>query len=135
MNFARLADAVRPAPSDASTYTSLADASPDEEDDGEVQGTIQLPPPQTDTDCGSIREELDNLVASVTADHVNAKNVLHSVVVDVSCASYNNRNIFKTYLLYLGGFLMAGDDDWPAVAGNLRKARKIWTRMMRILGR
>ena len=30
---------------------------------------------------------------------------------------------------------MAGDDDWPAVAGNLRKARKSWTWMTRVLGR
>ena len=26
-------------------------------------------------------------------------------------------------------------DDWPAVAGNLQKARKSWGRMLRILSR
>ena len=36
-------------------------------------------------------------------------------------------------LKYLGRILTAGDDDWPAVAGNLGKARKIWGRMKRVL--
>ena len=27
---------------------------------------------------------------------------------------------------YLGRTLTAGDDDWPAMAGNLGKARKSW---------
>ena len=30
---------------------------------------------------------------------------------------------------------MEGDDDWPAVAGNLVKARKRWGRMQEILSR
>ena len=37
-------------------------------------------------------------------------------------------------LKYLGRVLTAGDDNWPEVAGKLRKARKIWTKMTRILG-
>ena len=36
---------------------------------------------------------------------------------------------------YLGRVMMAGDDDWPAVAGNLAKARKSWGRLLRILSR
>ena len=36
---------------------------------------------------------------------------------------------------YLGRILTAGDDDWPAVAGNLGKARKRWGRPKRILSR
>ena len=40
-----------------------------------------------------------------------------------------------TSFKYLGRVLTAGDDDWLAVAGNLRKARESWTRMTRILGR
>ena len=36
---------------------------------------------------------------------------------------------------YLGRILTAGDDDWPAVAGNLGKARKSWGRLKRILRR
>ena len=36
---------------------------------------------------------------------------------------------------YLGRTLTAGDDDWPAVAGNLGKARKIWGGLQRILSR
>ena len=31
--------------------------------------------------------------------------------------------------------MTAGDDDCPAVAGNLVKARKIWGRLARILSR
>ena len=27
---------------------------------------------------------------------------------------------------YLGRVMTAGDDDWPAVAGNLKKARRSW---------
>ena len=30
--------------------------------------------------------------------------------------------------------MTAGENNWPAVAVNLRKAQKIWTRMTRILG-
>ena len=33
---------------------------------------------------------------------------------------------------YLGRVLTEGDDDWPAVAGNLRKARKSWGRLHEI---
>ena len=36
---------------------------------------------------------------------------------------------------YLERILMAGDNDWAAVAGNLGKARKSWGRLHRILSR
>ena len=36
---------------------------------------------------------------------------------------------------YLGRVMTAGDDNWPAVAGNLVKARKIWGRLLQILSR
>ena len=36
---------------------------------------------------------------------------------------------------YLGRLLTATDDDWPAVAGNIRKARVRWGRLARVLGR
>ena len=36
---------------------------------------------------------------------------------------------------YLGRILTEGDDDWPAVAGNLVKARKRWGRLQWILSR
>ena len=36
---------------------------------------------------------------------------------------------------YLGRLLTATDDDWPAVAGNIRKARVSWGRLARVLGR
>ena len=36
---------------------------------------------------------------------------------------------------YLGRLLTAMDDDWPAVAGNIQKARRSWGRLEKILGR
>ena len=36
---------------------------------------------------------------------------------------------------YLGRILMATDDDWPAVVGNLEKARRSWGRLSRVLCR
>ena len=36
---------------------------------------------------------------------------------------------------YLGRILTEGNDDWPAVAGNLAKARKSWGRLQVILSR
>ena len=34
---------------------------------------------------------------------------------------------------YLGKVLTVGYEDWQAVSGKLRKSRKIWVRMTRIL--
>ena len=39
-----------------------------------------------------------------------------------------------TLFKYLGLTLTTSDDDCPAVAGNLSKARKSWERLLRILG-
>ena len=39
-----------------------------------------------------------------------------------------------TYFKYMGRFLTAVDDDWPAVVGNLTKFWKSWARLSRILG-
>ena len=36
---------------------------------------------------------------------------------------------------YLGWVMTAGDDDWPAVAENLAKARRSWGRLQRIFRR
>ena len=36
---------------------------------------------------------------------------------------------------YLGRLLTATDDDWTAVAGNIHKARRIWGRLAKLLGR
>ena len=38
-------------------------------------------------------------------------------------------------LKYLGQVLIAGEDNWPSVIGNLKKARKSWAWLTRILGR
>ena len=40
-----------------------------------------------------------------------------------------------TKFRYLGRILTNTDDDWPAVAMNLQKARATWGRLARILGR
>ena len=44
-------------------------------------------------------------------------------------APLENMTTFK----YLGHLLTAGDDGWPAVVGNLRKARKSWGQLFWIL--
>ena len=36
---------------------------------------------------------------------------------------------------YLGRILTATDDDWPAVAGNLSKAKRSWGRLAKVLSR
>ena len=36
---------------------------------------------------------------------------------------------------YLGRLLTAMDDNWPAVAGNIKKARGSWGRLAQVLGR
>ena len=36
---------------------------------------------------------------------------------------------------YLGRIMTAGEDDWPAVAGNLVKSQKSWGSLTRILSR
>ena len=40
-----------------------------------------------------------------------------------------------TKFKYMGRVMTAGDDDWPAVAGNLVKAWKSWGRLARILSK
>ena len=40
-----------------------------------------------------------------------------------------------TEFRYLGRLLTATDDDWPAVAGNIKKARRSWGWMAQVLGR
>ena len=49
--------------------------------------------------------------------------------------AYRTKMREVTEFWYLGIILTNTDDDWPAVAGNLRKARVTWGRLARILGR
>ena len=49
--------------------------------------------------------------------------------------AYGDKMRAVTEFRYLGRVMTNTDDDWPAVAGNLRKARVIWGRLARILGR
>ena len=46
-------------------------------------------------------------------------------------APLENMTAFK----YMGRVMTAGDDDWPAVVGNLQRARKSWGRLSQILSR
>ena len=49
--------------------------------------------------------------------------------------AYGKKMRAVTEFWYLGRIMTNTDDDWPAVAGNLRKARVTWGRLARILGR
>ena len=40
-----------------------------------------------------------------------------------------------TEFRYLGRILTATDDNWPAAAGNIKKARRSWEQLARVLGR
>ena len=40
-----------------------------------------------------------------------------------------------TEFKYLGRILTATDDNWPAVVGNLGKARRSWGRLSRVIDR
>ena len=49
--------------------------------------------------------------------------------------AYGKKMRAVTEFCYLGRILTSTDDDWPAVARNIRKARVTWGRLARILGR
>ena len=49
--------------------------------------------------------------------------------------AYRRRLYSVEEFRYLGGGLTATDDDWPAVARNLHRARTTWGRLARMLGR
>ena len=49
--------------------------------------------------------------------------------------AYGKKMRAVTEFRYLGRIMTNTDDDWPAVAGNIRKARVTWGRLARILGR
>ena len=49
--------------------------------------------------------------------------------------AYGTKMRTVTEFKYLGRVLTNTDDDWPAVAGKIRKARASWGRLARILGR
>ena len=48
--------------------------------------------------------------------------------------AYGKKMRAVTEFRYLGRILTNTDDDWPAVVGNLRKARMTWGRLASILG-
>ena len=49
--------------------------------------------------------------------------------------AYGTKMRAVTEFRYLGRVMTNMDDNWPAVAGNIRKARASWGRLARILGR
>ena len=49
--------------------------------------------------------------------------------------TYGTKMRAVTEFKYLGRVMTNTDDDWSAVAGNIRKARASWGRLARILGR
>ena len=49
--------------------------------------------------------------------------------------AYGKQMRAVTEFRYLGRVLTDTDDDWPAVAGNIRKVRVSWGRLARVLGR
>ena len=61
-----------------------------------------------------------------TETRENAERVFHA---------YGKRVEAVSEFRYLGRLLTATDDDWPAVAGNIRKSRVSWGRLARVLGR
>ena len=54
--------------------------------------------------------------------------------LEIALKAYGEPLETVTLFKYMGQAMTAGDDDWPLVAGNLRKDWKSWTRMTRILG-
>ena len=49
--------------------------------------------------------------------------------------AYGKKMRAVTEFKYLERVVTNTDDDWPAVAGNIREARASWGRLSRILGR
>ena len=49
--------------------------------------------------------------------------------------AYGKQMRSVTEFQYLGRVLTATDDEWPAVAGNIRKAQVSWGHLARVLGR
>ena len=57
------------------------------------------------------------------------------VTSDKALHAYGTQMRAVTEFKYLGRVLTNTDDDWPAVAGNIKQARENWGRLARILGR
>ena len=49
--------------------------------------------------------------------------------------AYGSPLDMMTSFKYLGQVISAADYDWPAVVGNLAKAREVWRSLTQILGR
>ena len=55
--------------------------------------------------------------------------------LELAFSAYGQPMETVTEFRYLGRLLTATGDDWPAVAGNIKKARRSWGRLARVLGR
>ena len=56
-------------------------------------------------------------------------------VTEKALHAYGKKMRAVTEFWYLGRVMTNTENDWPAVAGNLRKAQVSWGRLARILGR
>ena len=56
-------------------------------------------------------------------------------ITEMAFKAYGNKLEAVPSFKYLGRTMTAGDDSWPAVAGNLAKARNSWGRLTQILSR
>ena len=54
--------------------------------------------------------------------------------MEVDFQAYGRPLVVVSKFKYIRRVLTASDDDLPAVVGSLRKARRRWARMSRILG-
>ena len=57
------------------------------------------------------------------------------VISERAFHAYGEQMRAVTEFRYLGKVLTNTEDDWPALAGNIRKARVSWGRLVRVLGR
>ena len=56
-------------------------------------------------------------------------------ITERACEAYGAPLENVTAFKYLERVMTAGDDEWPAVVGNLQRARNIWGRLLQILSR
>ena len=75
--------------------------------------------------CKTVAERKQRILAAAEIE-ITSEKAFHT---------YGKKMRAVTEFRYLGRVMTNTDDDWPAVTGNLRKARVTWGRLARILGR
>ena len=56
-------------------------------------------------------------------------------ITERACEAYGQRLNLVTYFKYPGRILVASDNNWSSVVGNIRKSREKWAQLSIILGR